>query len=364
MLSSIAERMVKRLIRPARVANSARRVAKEESRIKTSSNNETNQVMPDVSRYPGLQRLIATRFPRSAVLLGTAADLKTYRAFLDATAIEWSWNADVELPDDVRVVICSMPLSAEHWHAIHELKRRHGARVIGMQELVLPFTPILFAQEKLDYYLKSIDEIAPYYLGESWFGPLDRLNQLLPLSGKRVIEFGPFDGSQTAGLVHHGVRELICIEARAENYIKTLIAKQAFGWDNVQLVMDDMHNADAVKYGRFDLAFCHGTYYHAIAPFVLLENLVSLADNVFVGGFVLKEESPFKIATYEAESYRVQPYIEYEGHFTAGVNRISYYFHPEDLKRFFERRGFRITLMDDEESELASKRFYRFFASR
>jgi phospholipid N-methyltransferase len=311
-----------------------------------------------------LQRLIATRIQHPAILLGTAPDLKTYSSFLTASEMEWDWDVDVKLPDGAQVVICSVPLSDEHWRVIRELKRRHGARVTGIQEIVLPFTPILFALNKLNYFLKTIDELAPMYLGEQWFGPIDRLNDLFPLGGKRVIEFGPFDGAQTAGLVHHGVRELVCIEARAENFIKPLIAKEIFGWDQARLVMDDMHNADEVKYGRFDLAFCHGTYYHSISPFVLLENLVSLSDNIFVGGFVLKEDAPFEIVSYEGEDYRVQPYTEEEGWFTAGVNKTSYYFHPDDLTQFFSSRGYQITLMDDEESEWASNRFYRFFASR
>src|SRR5262245_18242299 len=253
MLPAMAGRMVRRLLHPVRLSSGKQRTAEQNPPPpeQPTPNSEKNQVLPEVSQHPGLQRLIAAHLARSVVLLGTAPDLNTYRTFIDAKEIEWNWDVDVDLPEGVQVVICSVPLSAEHWHVIRELKRKHGARITGIQELVLPFTPILFGQDKLDYYLKTIDEIAPYYLGAQWFGPIDRLHQLFSLSGKRVIEFGPFDGAQTAGLVHHGVRELVCVEARAENFTKTLIAKQVFGWDNVRLVMDDMHNADAVKYGRF-----------------------------------------------------------------------------------------------------------------
>ena len=324
---------------------------------------EINQVMPDISLLPGLQRLIATRLQHPFVLLGSEPDLSTYRAFLKTNGTEWNWDVNIVVPGGLQVVICSLPQCDEHWYVIRELKRRHGVRITTIEELVLPFTPILFSQAKLSYWLKTIDEIAPFYLGEKWFGPIDSLTQVFPLSGKRVIEFGPFDGAQTAGLVHHGVRELVCIEARAENFIKTLIAKEVFGWNNIRIVMDDMHNADVIKYGRFDLAFCHGTYYHAMAPFVLLENLISLSDNIFVGGFVLKEGSPFEVITYEGEDYRVKPYTEGEG-FTSGINKTSYYFHPDDLTRFFTSRGYEITVLDDREDEHGTNRYYRFFASR
>jgi len=287
-----------------------------------------------------------------------------YRSFLKGTEIEWGWKGDVKVPDGMQVVVCSVPLSAEQWQAIADLKKKYGARVVGIQELALQFTPLLLAQTKFDYFLKSIGEISPYYLGEKYFGPLEKLNELYPLEGKRVIEFGPFDGAQTAGLVHHKAGEIICIEARAENFIKTLVAKGVFGWQNVRLVMDDMHNTDMIKYGRFDLAFCHGTYYHSIAPFVLLENLVSLSDNVFVGGFVLKNDAKFEQVAYQGENYRVQPYLEAEGHFTAGVNKTSYFFHPDDLTKFFSIRGYKISVVDDESCDTATHRFYRFFASR
>ncbi len=224
----------------------------------------------------------------------------------------------------------------------------------GAQEVVLPFTAVSFAQTKLNYAAPTLEDIAPVYLGRKWHGPIDRLNELYPLAGRRVIEFGPFDGGQTAGLVHHGVGEMVCIEARAENFIKTLIAKEVFGWRHVQLVMDDMHNADAVKYGRFDLAFCHGVYYHSTAPFVLLENLVSLSDNIFLGGFVLKDDAAHEVVEYEGETYRVQAYQELVGWFTAGINPTSYYFHPDDLTKFFSTRGFRITVMSDVPHEWGS----------
>jgi hypothetical protein len=318
--------------------------------------------MPDVEGDAGLQSLVASRVRRPLVRLGGRADLSRYD-FLGGEAIEWAWDAGVELPAGAQVVVCSTPTDEGQWAAVRELKLRHGARIIGAQELVLPFTAISFAQTKLNYFMRTLGEVAPYYLGQKWHGPIDRLNDLFPLEGRRVIEFGPFDGGQTAGLMHHGVKELVCIEARAENYLKTLIAKDTFGWDNVRLVMDDMHNADAVKYGRFDLAFNHGVYYHGVAPFVLLENLISLSDNIFLGGFVLKDDAPCETVVYEAESYRVQAYEEIEGWFTAGVNKTSYYFHPDDLMKFFSLRGYRIDVMDDEVSEWGSGRFFRFLAS-
>lgn len=83
--------------------------------------------------------------------------------------------------------------------------------------------------------------------------------------------------------------------------------------------------ADPAKYGRFDLAFAHGVYYDSTAPFVFLENLAGLADAVFVGGYVLKEGDAHEVLEHGGEAYRVRPYREAPGNFTAGINPTSYY---------------------------------------
>ncbi len=129
---------------------------------------------------------------------------------------------------------------------------------------------------------RALQEIAPIYAGEQYFGPLDELNQVFPLAGKRIIEFGPMEGAQTAGLVQLGAQSVTAIEARGGSFIKTMIARYCFNWNNVEIVMDDFHNADRQKYGEFDLAFAHGVYYHSFVPFFFLENLMSLSDNIFI----------------------------------------------------------------------------------
>src|SRR5437763_16361460 len=60
----------------------------------------------------------------------------------------------------------------------------------------------------------------------------NKLADLIPLKDKRVIEFGPFDRGQTAGLVNYWVGQLVCIDAREENFITTLIAIEGVGRSN------------------------------------------------------------------------------------------------------------------------------------
>jgi len=333
-------------------------------------------VFPDLEQQPAYQKLIVSRLPVSSqplMLLGskTEIDCLTFAFTARGQAvkgIEWDKNGEVDLSDTPhsRIIICRWPLSDDEWRIVKRLKMRYGKRVIGIQELALPCTVIGFALGHMRYFLKSLEALTPYYLGEQYFGPLHKLNEVWPLAGKSVIEFGPFDGCQTAGLVRLGVNSVTCIEARAENAIKTMIAKYSLGWDNVRLILDDFHNVDSTKYGTFDLAFAHGVYYHSIAPFHFMENLLSLSDTIFLGGYCATDQLPpgdYELLSHCGKTYRAKKYNEGNG-FTAGVNRFGYFFNKEDLMGFFRDQGCEVTVISDEESAVTAGIYLRFLARK
>ena len=338
---------------------------------------ESNTVIPDIWDKPIYQELTAYKLHlhnKSVVLLGELNQVNVLAQFLTkrnmvVRTLEWDWESEINANDfsqESQLIICKIPLNEHHWQVIHQLKKTYLERCTSIYELVLPFTLVPMAQSSLNYYVKTLEEISPYYLGENYFGPIDKLNEVFPLSGKKVIEFGPFDGCQTAGLLNYGVKNLTCIEARAENAIKILVARYVFDWNNLELIMDDFHNANQFKYGTYDLAFAHGVYYHSVAPFLFLDNLCSLSENIFIGGFCATESSPegnYEILEYEGEKYRVKRYKEAEV-FTAGVNPISYFFHKEDLMKFFKERNYEIIIISDEDVEITAGNFLRFLACK
>jgi hypothetical protein len=320
-----------------------------------------NFVLPDVWARPVFQRLVVSRLPaavRHVVLLGTADQIRCLRKALKragkkADGVEWGWDGGVDLdayPAGSAILVCEVPVDEAQWWAVHRLKQRYGARVRGIQELVIPFAIIDKARQVLPYNDPDIDGIFPHYLGERYFGPIDALDRVFPLAGKSIIEFGPLDGSQTAGLVRAGARRVACVESRPENLIKTLLAGHVFGWKGVELIADDFHNTDGATYGTFDLAFAHGVYYHSLVPLLFLENLLSLSDNVFLGGFCASDDRPaydYQVLEHQGERYRAKPYQEATRMFTAGVNDVAYYFHGDDLMDFFRRRGCVVTVLSD-----------------
>lgn len=338
-----------------------------------------NQVVPDIWKRPVYIDLLPARLVASSqvLLLGGRAEIEALRPSfarfgLQVRAIEWDWNQNappIDVSDSLQIILCKVPMNESEWNEVRKLKERFGSHLVGLQELVLPFTAIRQAQSCINYSVDTLEKIAPYYLGNDYFGPLDELNRILPLADKTIIEFGPMEGAQTAGLVRLGARSVTCIEARAESFIKTMIAKSVFNWDNVRLVMDDFHNADNLKYGKFDLAFAHGVYYHSIAPFFFFENLMSLSDNIFIGGYVYAEASasangPFETLEYEGKKYLAKR-IPMGQSYNTGVNLYGYHFSGRDLQSFFSERHYRVAVISDEESgDPWGDRFLRFLATR
>jgi len=332
---------------------------------------EGSLVVPKIWNQPLFSEMIPLRLqsaPGPVVLLGSPKEIEFLRpgfvaAGREVRGINWNWDSQADMssiPKETVLVVCKLPTNEQHWRVLKQLKQQFGSKVIGIQELVLPFTTLQQGQSLLEYSVDSFAELVPLYLGDEYYGPLAELNEAFPLAGKTVIEFGPMEGAQTAGLIHLGAKSVLGIEARGVSIIKSLIASYCFGWKNVSLVMDDFHNADAEKYGRFDLAFAHGVYYHSFAPFLFFENLMSLADNIFIGGYTTNAKQTVKpptalnytseILEYEGKKYRVKR-IVIGNSFNTAINQFAYHFDREDLLRFFADKGYDLTIITDEGSD-------------
>jgi hypothetical protein len=358
----------------------------QRARARAAGRDAGSKVMPEWEKDPDLLALVSAKireFNGPVVLLGGDSARALGSTGLDPERqvqhVSWGFDSGAgalelgapeldweSLSDDTTLVVCHQPSQDSEWRAIQSLKQRHSGPVVGIQELVLPLTTLQLASDRLDYYADSFEQVACHYRGESLMAGVEDLDGRFALAGRRIFEFGPLDGCQTAAMVKLGAREIACIEARAENALKTLVAAYSMGWQNVGVSMDDFHNADANRYGRFDLAFAHGVYYHSNAPFVLFENLLSLADHVYLGGFCASDELPrddWEKLEHEDRSYRVKRYRE-TNNITAGVNEYGYFFHPEDLARFFRDRGCQVETISDEASSVTAGRYVRLLATR
>jgi hypothetical protein len=285
---------------------------------------------------------------------------------------DWDFGQTLpeQRPDEIPIVL-PVPREPQHWMKMQAEFRTRNGRLRGLNEFALPFNILAESVAKLPYSVPDLRQLVSFYCGDNIFGgQLERLQDVFPIQGKRVIEFGPLDGLQTAFLVNHGAAAVTCIEARAENAMKVLVAKQVFDWGNVTLRSDDFHAVSSASTGRFDLAFAHGVYYHSVAPFVFLDNLINLADAVFLGGFCATDENPigeFQQLHHGERAYRVKRYREGgRADFFAGVNTFGYFFQGDDLQGYFDANGFEVTVLEDLRfgPEQCAGRYIRLFAHR
>lgn len=337
---------------------------------------QENRVYPNQEIYPELVDYIAEKYlgcKENILLLGPENTRNMMRKALEKANCKFEESDWASRSSDKNqfcnishVIVTWLPVSRRQWEDLRSAKAAFECPVVSATALLLAATPLIESQKRLEYYRKNLADALPYFQGKIWHGEIDKLNAIYSLEGKRVIEFGPMDGSQTAGLVCQGVGQVVSIEARAENALKLLAAIQTFDWRNVQLVMDDFHNVDAKAYGKYDLAFANGVYYHSIDPFFFLENLMSLADHIFIGGFCATESLPrgsFEILEHKGYEYRSKKHKEWDI-FTGGVNAYAYYLQADDLMIFFEREGYEVQIISREICFEHAGEFVRFFAKK
>ena len=255
--------------------------------------------------------------------------------------------------DGLDLVYVARAFEPTTYEAVSSLRTQRKGRVLTLLEVFGAACLFRAIDALVGYHVGPNLKLLEYMTGETILPPLARLNDRFPLAGKRVIEFGPLDGAMTGNLVALGAREVVCVEVRLMNVIKMLAARQWLRWDHVQVVNDDMHTVDAARHGRFDLVVAHGVYYHSIAPFQFLRNLVTLGDAIYLGRFCANPARlvrPLVELPFEGHVYRAQPFDDPLQSDGAGIHPIGYYFIPEDVVAFFEREGMSVEVIDLEES--------------
>jgi tRNA (mo5U34)-methyltransferase len=105
------------------------------------------------------------------------------------------------------------------------------------------------------------------------------LDQMMPLSGRRVLEIGCFEGIHTLGLMHYGA-DVTAIDVRPINVIKTLTRASMHGF-SVRAFVGDAADLSRIT-GHFDLVFHFGVLYHMMNPVEHLASLSAISDALFV----------------------------------------------------------------------------------
>ena len=242
------------------------------------------------------------------------------------------------------LIVCPWPETPEHWYAIDAWRAAWPERVVTSQELL------------------------PFYTGRDLLGPLADLDRLCPLArASESSSLGPTRLSNSRfgepGNKPRYLRRGACGE-RAQDAHRQVRVRLARGHRNDgRLPQRERRELRPLRPAV--RARCH---YHSFAPFRLFENLISLSDRVFLGGYIATEDFPdedYQELEHDGRAYRVKPHNDGFGG-NQGLHLFAYNFVAEDLTRFFEERGFTIDVLPAEEQTPGQppNRYFRFLATK
>ena len=126
-----------------------------------------------------------------------------------------------------------------------------------------------------------------------------RLDDLIDLENKNVLELGCFEGIHTIGLVNAGAK-VTAIDARPSNVAKTLV-RCAYHGVFPKVYEFDVENLNS-QFGSYDLIFHCGVLYHLQNPIEHLLRLKGVANYIFLDTHISTEEKSHAVM-YEGIEY-------------------------------------------------------------
>jgi 2-polyprenyl-3-methyl-5-hydroxy-6-metoxy-1,4-benzoquinol methylase len=215
-----------------------------------------------------------------------------------------------------------------------------------------------------------IDEIAnrhwrPRTLGykTSRYGDDVRLKHMLyflDVRDQRILELGPRSGHHTVLLDKMGAREIVGIEARAENVERCNLARERFRLPALFVRQDLERLASGAEQPQFelgfDLVFNLGLLYHLADPYAVLRWGREMAPTLFLGTHYVEPRARrhYKQPIFQPTSYRGQPAIAYrEGGLAdprSGTSSHSIWLFEDHLLQLLAEAGYtRIDVLGKDE---------------
>jgi len=105
-----------------------------------------------------------------------------------------------------------------------------------------------------------------------------------------VLELGPGEGYNSAGLEDAGANSVVSIEGNAENFFKCLLLKNALGL-KTKFLYGDIEKFIAKTEQRFEMIFSCGILYHLIDPVQFLLNSARVSSRIYLWTMVFEEKS-------------------------------------------------------------------------
>ncbi len=177
------------------------------------------------------------------------------------------------------------------------------------------------------------------------------------LDGLDVLELGPLEAGHSYMLQNAGAKRVTAIESSSRAYLKSLVTKEIFKFDRVDLLYGNFVEYLRHRPRRFDLCVASGVLYHMRNPIELIALIADATDRVFFwthydDDAVISKDPTVRARFSRAETvrhdglaYPVQQY-NYDAEalssqtFCGGSAAFSYWMKREDILSCLRHYGF------------------------
>jgi 2-polyprenyl-3-methyl-5-hydroxy-6-metoxy-1,4-benzoquinol methylase len=176
-----------------------------------------------------------------------------------------------------------------------------------------------------------------------------KLDDLIKLTGKSILEVGCFEGIHTLGLRLYS-DDVTAIDVRPSNVIKTLTRLSMHG-SNAKVYVADVEKLSK-EFGEFDLIFHCGVLYHLMSPVEHIFSMAQMCRHLFLDTHVAHGEPGMSEKTFRDFTYR-GAYHDEGGWLDpfSGKDPKAFWLTKEGLQEALRKAGFSTINVIEERAE-------------
>jgi hypothetical protein len=182
----------------------------------------------------------------------------------------------------------------------------------------------------------------------------------------RIVELGPADGYNTAGLEFAGARNVTAIEGNVDAFLRCLILKNYLGLQ-AEFILGDFVEYFEEEKAQADLVYASGMLYHLQNPLKFLYNVSKLAPHLYLWthfyeaaeasrienekqSFASREQRQATVGNATATYYRRDYNIDHvsAAGYIGGLHQFANWISRNDLFAALEAYGYRIKRVVDD----------------
>lgn len=178
-----------------------------------------------------------------------------------------------------------------------------------------------------------------------------RLDSLLDLSDKHVVELGCFEGVHTIALCDRAQR-VTAVDARVENVVKTLTRTWLYG-HRPEVVLQDVEDPGVVDVYDCDVLHHNGVLYHLVDPIGHLRRALSRTRRgLLLDTHISRASEASAEYIVDGTTYRVRDFVENPSTSPfAGVYDSARWLLLDDLRAEIRAAGFGDILVEEVREE-------------